>query len=111
MIDYYVFNLVSYNKLQTQYYDSPSKVLDTFYGSKDLKDSLKQKYNSLFKLISNFIDRTEKKIQIYREKIEECKNYEVYKIYGDILMANQYNIDLKSNVIELENFYDPELKK
>lgn len=110
MIDYYIFELREYNNLKIEYYDSPSKVLDTFYGNKDLKDSLKQKYSTLFKLVSNFIERTEKKIQIYREKIEECKNYEIYKIYGDILMANQYYIDLNSDKVELQNFYDPELK-
>lgn len=110
MIDYYIFELREYRNLKIEYYDSPSKVLDTFYGNKDLKDSLKQKYSNLFKLVSNFIERTEKKIQIYREKIEECKNYEIYKIYGDILMANQYYIDLNSDKVELQNFYDPELK-
>ncbi|SKA92489.1 Predicted component of the ribosome quality control (RQC) complex, YloA/Tae2 family, contains fibronectin-binding (FbpA) and DUF814 domains [Caloramator quimbayensis] len=110
MFDYYVFELSEYKNLKFELYESPSKVLDTFYGQRDLKDSLKQKYTSLFKLITNFIERTDKKIQIYKEKIEECSNFDIYKIYADILMANQYYIDLSSDKVELQNFYDPELK-
>ncbi|MCX7884834.1 MAG: NFACT family protein [Caloramator sp.] len=110
MFDYYVFELREYKNLKFELYESPSKVLDAFYGQRDLKDSLKQKYTSLFKLITNFIERADKKIQIYRDKIDECNNFDIYKIYGDILMANQYYIDLSSDKVELQNFYDPELK-
>lgn len=110
MYDYYTLPVDEYKGLKMEYYDSPGKLLDVFYSQKDLKDSLKQKYNDLFKLVTNFIDRVDKKIQIYIEKLQECRNNEIYKIYGDIIMANQYAIPEDIESIELQNFYDPDYK-
>ena len=92
--------------LKPEYYNSPSELLDTFYYHKDVKNTLKQKYKDLFKIVSNYQDRNNKKQQIYIDKINEYKNYEQWKIYADVLMANQYSIKHSSNNVKLENFYD-----
>jgi predicted ribosome quality control (RQC) complex YloA/Tae2 family protein len=108
MEDFYVFALKDYKGYSTMNFDSPGQLLDTFYGQKNLKDSLKQRFNDTFKLISNLIERNNKKIQIHLDKINECKDYEKWKIYGDLIMANQYAISENMNEVELQNFYDPE---
>ncbi|KMT21442.1 Rqc2 family fibronectin-binding protein [Clostridium cylindrosporum] len=109
MNDFYCLPLKSYNGLTSIDFDSPSKLLDSFYGQRDLKNSLKQKYSDLFKLISNLYDRTLKKIQIHKEKLIECSNYETYKVYGDILMANQFSLEDGMKSVTLQNFYDENL--
>lgn len=110
MKDFYCLPLRCYEGIQSISFDSPSKLLDSFYSQKDLKNSLKQKYSDLFKLISNLYDRTLKKVQIHKEKLIECSNYETYKVYGDILMANQYSLEdgLESTI--LQNFYSDDLE-
>lgn len=106
MADYYVFPLQEYNMLKPEYHSSPSELLDIFYYHRDVKDTLKQKYKDLFKIVSNYQDRNNKKQQIYNDEINEYKNYEQWKIYADILMANQYSIKHSSDNVKLENFYD-----
>ena len=111
MNDFYCLPLKSYDNLNSISFESPSKLLDSFYGQRDLKNTLKQKYSDLFKLISNLYDRTLKKIQIHKEKLIECRNFEKYKIYGDILMANQYSLEDGIENVVLENFYSENLEK
>lgn len=105
MKDYYVFPITRYSALSILRLESPGELLDTYYGERDTKNNLKQKYNDLFKLVSNLVDRNLKKIQIHNEKLEECSSYETWKIYGDLLMANQYSIGYGQTKAEVENFY------
>lgn len=109
--DFYVFPLSIYNNFLTETFQSSGNLLDTFYHEKNLKDTLKQKYTDLFKLITNLIERNSKKTQIYISKINECKNFEQWKIYGDLIMANQYIIKDDMEYIDLDNFYDENYSK
>lgn len=111
MIDYYIFPLTEYAQQRAEYYPASGKLLDDYYSLKDLKDTLKQKYSSLFKLVSNLIERNNKKIQIYEDKIKECSNYNTWKLYGDLIMANQYKIEAGSDKAALQNFYDADFKE
>lgn len=106
MFDYYILPLEQYSDAVLEYYDSPGKLLDVYYSQKNLKDTLKQKFNDIFKLVSNLIERNNKKMQIHIQKLEECKNFEQWKIYGDLIMANQYFLKNPTEEVELENFYD-----
>ncbi|MEF9952503.1 MAG: NFACT RNA binding domain-containing protein [Clostridium sp.] len=110
MHDFYCLPLKSFEGLYSITYNSPSELLDNFYGQRDLKNSLKQKYSDLFKLVSNLYDRNLKKIQIHKEKLIECSNHDIYKVYGDILMANQYSLDNGLSSVTLQNFYDEDFK-
>ncbi|MEG0371883.1 MAG: NFACT family protein, partial [Clostridium sp.] len=109
MTDFYCLPLKCYEDCPSMSFDSPSMLLDSFYGQRDLKNTLKQKYSDLFKLISNLYDRSLKKIDIHKEKLIECSNHNIYKVYGDILMANQYSLASGLNKVTLQNFYDEEL--
>lgn len=111
IIDYYVFPLKTYEECERETFTSSSDILDKFYGQKGLKDSLKQKFNDIFKLITNLIDRNTKKLMLHKNKLDECRNFELWKIYGDILMANQYYLKEGIKEIELDNFYSDAFEK
>ncbi|SEF68206.1 Predicted component of the ribosome quality control (RQC) complex, YloA/Tae2 family, contains fibronectin-binding (FbpA) and DUF814 domains [Caloramator fervidus] len=108
LIDYYVFDIDDYKNYKKEKFSSPFQLLDIYYSEKDFQDLIKQKYNDLIKIVKGFIEKNNKKIEQYINKINECKNYELYKIYADILMANQYNIKPNLEKIILPNFYDPD---
>lgn len=110
MKDFYAFPLKKYDNLSVESYNSPGELLDTYYNEKNLKDNLKQKHHDTFKLISNLIERNAKKMQIHIANLEQYKDYETWKIYGDIIMANQYIISGKASSLEAENFYDPDMR-
>lgn len=111
MVDYYAMSLKEYKDLEKIHFESPGELLDTFYGSRDLRDRLKQKYNDVFKIVTGLIEKNIKKIQIHRSKLEECKDFEKWKLYGDLIMANQYTIVQGSDGVILQNFYDESLSE
>lgn len=111
MSDYYILPLNTYKSLNLVKFDSICSLLDAFYGERDMKTNLKQKYNDIFKLITNLVERANKKQEIYNNKLDECSSFETWKIYGDLIMANQYIIKGSLESIELENFYDADLTK
>ncbi|MCX7904356.1 MAG: NFACT family protein [Caloramator sp.] len=109
LIDYYIFDLEDYQNYQKEILNSPSELLDKFYSHKDVQDTLKQKYSDLIKLIKASLEKNIKKIEAYNNKISECQGYENFKIYADILMANQYSIKPNQKEVSLPNFYDEDL--
>lgn len=109
--DYYILPIEEYNNLSVEYYDSPGKLLDAFYSQKDLKDTLKQRNSDLFKLVSGIIDKNNKKIQISYSRLDECKDYQTWKMFGDLIIGNQYRITSDMDKVEVENFYSPDFEK
>lgn len=92
------------------YDDSMSHILDTYYRNKDIQDRIKQKTQSIRKNIKNKLDRARSKLEKQVMELNESKDREKYKVYGDILSANLYKIPKGASAIELENFYSENLE-
>lgn len=99
-----------YGNMEIKYYDSISRVVDEYYATKDKKDRLKQRSSDLLKLLNNKLERSQNKLAKQKEELLSANDKEKYKIYGDLITANIYRID-KTDEIELENFYSPDLEK
>lgn len=91
------------------YDESMSQVLDKYFRSKDIQDRIKQKTQSIRKNIKNKHDRAKSKLAKLFMELNESKDREKYKIYGDILSANLYKVPKGSSEVELENFYSENL--
>ena len=91
-----------------EFYDSLSQAVETFYAVRDSHDRMAQKAAGTLKLITNNIERCEKKIVLHTENIKKAQNREKYKIYGDLITANLYRIEENTSKVVLENFYSPE---
>lgn len=105
MSDYYMFKLETYMGLQFKNFDTFSELLDYYYSQKDFKNIIKTKYHDLLKTVSNLIQKDNKKLAIYEEKLFECKDFEKWKVYGDLIMANSYSIEDGAETAELVDFY------
>lgn len=101
--EFYCIDLNQYGNKQQ--FDSISKSIDLFFTEKDHIDRLKQKKSYLVKLINNNIDRCKKKIHIHSEIIRENSKSEIFKIKGELILANLYNIDDNLEKINLLNYY------
>ncbi|MDO5708226.1 MAG: NFACT RNA binding domain-containing protein [Andreesenia angusta] len=94
-----------------EYYDSISEMLDYYFRKRDNQDRIKQKSNDLRKNIITKIDRLKNKVSKQELELRESKNRDIFKIKADLLMANLYKINRGDTSVEVENFYDPEMKK
>lgn len=97
----------TYNKTLLSF----SAVLDSYFAEKDLICRMRAKGSDLIRLITSLIDRTKRKIETQKKELEETKNRDIYRIYGDILNANLYLLNKGDAGADLVNFYSPEQEK
>lgn len=103
--DFYCFDLKRYNEADKKSYPTPSVLLENFYYEKDKYNRLNSKSSDLQRLINTNIDRCLKKIKILEHTLMECKDKDSFKITGELLTANIYNIKPGMKTIEVLNYY------
>ena len=101
--DYYLY--LSDNK----YYENLSInfFIDDFYYEKENSERFKSYRNNVLKIVLSQVTRIKNKIEVINEKIKECNNTNLYKLYGELITANLYRIpDYPQDKIVVENYYD-----
>ncbi|MGE5632891.1 MAG: NFACT family protein [Caulobacteraceae bacterium] len=106
--DFSCFRLDIYKKEEIVEYDSMSTALELYYHEKDQKDRIKQKSGDIHKIITNRLDRCIKKLEVLGNELSEAESAEKYKIYGDLIMSNIYNLQKGMEKAKLLNYYSPE---
>ncbi len=96
------------NAANIKYYKTINEVLDIFYSTRDSAERMKQKSADLVKLLHTNIERASKKMSIQKKTLDDAKNKEQNKIYGDLITANLYRIKQGDTIAELENYYEPD---
>ena len=81
--------------------------IDDFYYNKETNENFKNYRNTLLRLILTTLKKYNKRLYNINEKLEECKDMDKYRIYGELITANLYRITNQNlEKIELENYYD-----
>ena len=71
----------------------------------DMHERMRQKSADLVKLLNNNIERVSKKLGILNKTLADSENKDKYKIYGDLLMANLYNMKNGQSSVEVIDYY------
>ena len=103
------FSFLDFQALENEhlvYFESFSKLLDSFYFQKDKRERIKTRSHDLNKMLKNLCDRLNRKIDIQKREFESSKNREELRVKADIINANLYRIEKGSSFALLENFYD-----
>ena len=87
-------------------YPSFSELLDGFYSSRDHRDAMRQKSQSVRKTVSNLISRTQRKLAIQEKELLATYDRERLRQLGDILTANIHRIQKGQPKVLVEDFYD-----
>ncbi|KGK86160.1 NFACT RNA binding domain-containing protein [Clostridium sp. HMP27] len=103
--DFHCIKLTYMNDYDYIEYNSPSKLLDKYYAEKDKEDRLSSRSSNLQKLVNTNLDRCLKKLDILKNNLKECAEKDTYRIFGELLTANIYNIKPGSETIEVLNYY------
>lgn len=83
-----------------------STLLDDFYSEKDRAERTRQRSSSLIKLLENSIARIRRKLEAQKQELGECADRDKYRIYAELILANQYRLGKGAPFFDLENFYD-----
>lgn len=82
--------------------------IDDFYYNKETNNNYVSYRNNLLKLISHILKKYSLRLESINNKLKECENKDLYKLYGELITANLYKFskDYNSDKVELENYYD-----
>lgn len=89
-------------------YDSISSCLQTFYEVKAQRDLVKQKSHDLIRIVTNEKQKNEKKIEKLLQTLQEAKDAELYRLYGELITANMHQIKRGDTELVAVNWYDEE---
>ena len=86
--------------------ESFRSLLDSFYTTRDRKDSMRQKSQSLRKTVTNLCQRLSRKLAIQEKELLATYDRERLRQLGDIVTANLHRITKGQKSVQAEDFYD-----
>ena len=107
--DFSFIEIKQYGELyKTEKYDSPSRLLDEFFGAAAKQDRMRQKARELLKTVNTAYERVARKLELQKKELAECGEREVFRVTGDLLNANIYRLEKGMTKCVLEDFYTGE---
>lgn len=86
-------------------YDDLHQLLDAYFGTKEKEGAFASRKASLLQFIAHHRDKTAKKVAKQEEELENAIDGEKYRLYGEILSANLWQVKNNLSEVTLENFY------
>jgi predicted ribosome quality control (RQC) complex YloA/Tae2 family protein len=105
--DFAFIDIKQYDNLATiNHYDTFSQLLDYFYYERVRLMRIKARSADLFKTVTTLQERAVRKAINRTQELEDCKDKETYKLFGDLIAANMYRLEKGVLYYDLENYYD-----
>ncbi|MFW5649050.1 MAG: Rqc2 family fibronectin-binding protein [Candidatus Alkaliphilus sp. MAG34] len=105
-VDFSCIGISHLDYYEKHLFKSTSEMLETFYFKRDSRERMKQRTNDLRKNIRTKLNRMYNKLNNLDLDLKKGRNAEKYRLYGDLITANIYQIQDNPDEIELVNFYD-----
>jgi predicted ribosome quality control (RQC) complex YloA/Tae2 family protein len=87
-------------------YESASACLESFYGDKAERDTVKQRVSDLLRFLQNEKNKNVKKIDKLQDTLNEAKDADQYRILGELLTASLHAVKKGDKELETINYYD-----
>ncbi len=95
------------NELSQENNMSINVFIDKFYFNKENNENFHNEKYHIEKIVNTNLKKCNKKLENIENKLADCENMDIYRIYGELLNSNLYKIsELRANSVELENYYD-----
>ncbi|MBQ0099156.1 MAG: NFACT family protein [Firmicutes bacterium] len=95
-----------YNEEKTIPFNFLYEAEEYYFNEKYREKNLTEKKNRAFGVINALIKKAKKRISTINGRIEETKDIEKLKLYGELLIANIYRLKNGESEVSLENYYD-----
>ncbi|MBQ7864737.1 MAG: NFACT family protein, partial [Clostridia bacterium] len=105
-LDVFAFPYLSQPLDMQKEFDSLSAALERYFGARDAQDRINQKSASMVRLLKGQIERCEKKLALQEEELASAARMEEFRLMGEILNANLWQLRKGMQQAELPNFYD-----
>lgn len=88
-------------------FESPSLLLDVWFGTRDKEARVKQRATDVLHLLNSARTRISHKLELQRAELADCAKGEEYKRMGDLIVANCYALQrgqTRVSLIDYENY-------
>lgn len=112
VVDFYVIDLKSYSNYSKKFFPNINSCIEEYYSKKEEHTIFIEKKQYLQKIIEQNIKKLSQRYEQNLQKIDEAKNAELFKKYGDLILANLYQLKSTSeDFIEVVDYYTEDLKQ
>jgi predicted ribosome quality control (RQC) complex YloA/Tae2 family protein len=89
-------------------FPSVSACLDAYYGGRAEEERFRALRGSLAKLVRDEAGRVKRKLKAQRESLQTAESAEAFRIQGELITANLWQIKQGDTEAVVVNYYDPE---
>ena len=86
---------------------SLSAALERYFGGRDARDRISQKSAAMVRTLKGQIERCERKLALQEEELAGAARMEEYRVMGELINANLWQLRKGQTEACLDNFYDP----
>lgn len=87
-------------------FESPSALLDVWFGTRDREARIKQRASDVLRLLTNAKARISHKLELQERELAECERGEEHKRIGDLIVANCYALQRGATKVTLTDYED-----
>lgn len=99
-------DLKIYSQYTPKSFDSISEMVEQYYLQNSIQSRISQKSVDLRKLVNTNLERCYKKLSIQLQQIKDTEDRDKFKIRGELIHANLYQIKEGDKSIKVYNYYD-----
>ncbi len=96
------------NTIECKKLSSFGELADTFFGTREQNERMKQKTADIFKLLANAEARLKRKTENQKKELKECAEKDKYRVYGELIKANIGSVPKGAGSFEAVNYYEPD---
>lgn len=108
-LDFYALDLPSY--LVKKSIASLGEAMQIFGHRQNESNRFEQKQQQLMRKISQEIEAIARKAEIHRRDVEAGEKTELWRYYGELILANIWQYEENSSQLKAIDYYDPDLKE
>ncbi|MGI6084537.1 MAG: Rqc2 family fibronectin-binding protein [Acetivibrionales bacterium] len=102
-VDFHCVRLLQYSSYKS--FDTISRVVEEYYTLKNGKEFNTQKAKNLQNVVSKLLEKSEKRLAINLSTYEENKNYDEFRLFGELITANIYALSKGMEKASVVNYY------
>jgi len=107
-LEFSAIPLSCYGDCEKKEFSSISKVLHTYYASKNTLTRIRQKSADLRHVVQTALERNRKKYELQKKQLKDTENRDKYKVYGELINTYGYNLAPGEKALVCLNYYTNE---
>lgn len=104
-IEFSSVKLTMYQDKEFHFKEDISSVLDEYFYKKSAVTRIRQKSSDLRKIVATAIERTSKKYDLQLKQLDDTKDREKYKVYGELINTYGYSVTQGEKSFKALNYY------